>query len=1215
MPQTCNPPHARAWRTAAMALAAVAVALACTAALPQRAFAYSTNPTGAIGKVTGKKHGNTYYGTSVADVMHAVDDMISTTRNPAHEDEVTIDLLADWNTKSYGRIKVPNGYTFRINLHGHMINRDRARKLKSDDEWYADGSGEVIYVDRGTLYLDGGTGEEAQIAHGGTVDETDGPETSFPIDFWQYDETGKDVIKGGLITGGACDDWHGSGGISLAGSYARAYIKNVTIAGNVTDQVDNSRYGHGAGIAVHGSHDTLSLDNVTVKMNHAEGYGGGIYVRETDCSLSISNSDISNNYADSSGGAIYLDSKASLSISKTTISKNYSDKHGGGIYVNASGSKLSLSEVDVTTNQSKKNGGGIYTDGSDTIIELNESHIMSNQTASIPSSGAGMYINGNKSKVTLTASSMYYNHLFSSDDFLSWWTPSRGAAIYINGNDVELTLKEKSSIWKNTITGTGGQGAAIYHNGKNGTVTLTDSRISGNSTNDSYNEGKGMGGAIYSNWSGTTFKLVNSTIRENAAEQGGAFYFNNTSTLILDASTVKDNTAGDAKGKGLGGAIYNDDSGTKISLINGSKIDSNHANNSSGNVANGGGIYSSNHTMTISSDDGTGVISYNSANDNGGGIYTEGELYLDNVSLVNNNVNTGNGGGIYYDTSSYKNFEVARTVKITDNKSGKKVSNLYLSAKQEICSAEGDRALTADSRIGVTKSGGTGRIVGNQVVLRKLGDAFRTVFSSDDETYQVSSADNNYVYLTKPENSTTGNDADAQASAVIDTEDADAVGIDLEDETRAVEDGEAVEDETAGDAADGAADEATSEDEAGLSNEVTQPAALAAALSSNDDEAEDGIDPQANECTITFDTNGGETEYYSMTVPAGTVIAASDLPKAVRENYRFRGWNNGDTQVTEDLTVNENMTLTARWVGKTVFVWMHNVEDKYSFDESDTQGKDIYTLLHYGDKLTADDLWIKVDQQYPVRTGYTFAGWYTDEACTTPLTFGWTLTEDADVYAKWEANPCTVTFESNGGSAVDAQSVNYDEAATEPEAPTKKGYVFGGWYTDEALTEPYTFDEDVQGDKTLYAKWNEAVTVTFDAAGGETTDPASVTIARGTAIGNLPSTRRGRATGDSTASDKDAYTFLGWFTADGKQVNAETVFDADTTIYAHWSTNDSGNVPDDDDDTPGKKDDQSKTNNDALPKTGDNALIAIAAVAVVGVALAGIGIVSKRHIR
>lgn len=44
-----------------------------------------------------------------------------------------------------------------------------------------------------------------------------------------------------------------------------------------------------------------------------------------------------------------------------------------------------------------------------------------------------------------------------------------------------------------------------------------------------------------------------------------------------------------------------------------------------------------------------------------------------------------------------------------------------------------------------------------------------------------------------------------------------------------------------------------------------------------------------------------------------------------------------------------------------------------------------------------------------------------------------------------------MTLESNGGSAVDTQSVNYDETAMGPEAPFKKGYVFGGRYTDEAL--------------------------------------------------------------------------------------------------------------------------------------------------------------------
>lgn len=130
----------RTLRMFATVIALAAVALVCTAVLPQSAYAYSRNSDGAIGKVTGKKYGNTYYGKSVEDVMHAVDDMVSTTNNPCHEDEVTIDLLADWNTKSYGRIVVPNGYTFRINLHGHMINRDKAMSY-GDNTWYAEGSG------------------------------------------------------------------------------------------------------------------------------------------------------------------------------------------------------------------------------------------------------------------------------------------------------------------------------------------------------------------------------------------------------------------------------------------------------------------------------------------------------------------------------------------------------------------------------------------------------------------------------------------------------------------------------------------------------------------------------------------------------------------------------------------------------------------------------------------------------------------------------------------------------------------------------------------------------------------------------------------------------------------------------------------------------------------------------------------------------------------
>ena len=67
----------------------------------------------------------------------------------------------------------------------------------------------------------------------------------------------------------------------------------------------------------------------------------------------------------------------------------------------------------------------------------------------------------------------------------------------------------------------------------------------------------------------------------------------------------------------------------------------------------------------------------------------------------------------------------------------------------------------------------------------------------------------------------------------------------------------------------------------------------------------------------------------------------------------------------------------------------------------------------------------------------------------------------------------TVTFNSNEGSEVAAQSVDYNGTATKPEDPTKEGFIFGGWDSDEDLTEAYNFSTKVTADITLYAKWNE----------------------------------------------------------------------------------------------------------------------------------------------
>lgn len=93
----------------------------------------------------------------------------------------------------------------------------------------------------------------------------------------------------------------------------------------------------------------------------------------------------------------------------------------------------------------------------------------------------------------------------------------------------------------------------------------------------------------------------------------------------------------------------------------------------------------------------------------------------------------------------------------------------------------------------------------------------------------------------------------------------------------------------------------------------------------------------------------------------------------------------------------------------------------------------------------------------------------------------------------------TVTFNSNGGSAVDAKSVVSGSRVSKPTDPTKSGFVFGGWYSDEELTQAYDFTSSVTDGLTLYAKWSDAPAHSHDmavatSAGGVTpTDPVAFT--------------------------------------------------------------------------------------------------------------------------
>ena len=111
----------------------------------------------------------------------------------------------------------------------------------------------------------------------------------------------------------------------------------------------------------------------------------------------------------------------------------------------------------------------------------------------------------------------------------------------------------------------------------------------------------------------------------------------------------------------------------------------------------------------------------------------------------------------------------------------------------------------------------------------------------------------------------------------------------------------------------------------------------------------------------------------------------------------------------------------------------------------------------------------------PVRAGYDFQFWGLTAEAITPYEFTTPITSDITLYAIWLDNGATVytvTFVSNGGSAVASQEVEEGNLPLEPTDPLRSGYTFAGWFTDISLLTEFTFTGTGLGSNlTLYAKW------------------------------------------------------------------------------------------------------------------------------------------------
>jgi uncharacterized repeat protein (TIGR02543 family) len=233
--------------------------------------------------------------------------------------------------------------------------------------------------------------------------------------------------------------------------------------------------------------------------------------------------------------------------------------------------------------------------------------------------------------------------------------------------------------------------------------------------------------------------------------------------------------------------------------------------------------------------------------------------------------------------------------------------------------------------------------------------------------------------------------------------------------------------------------------------------------------------------TVTFDSAGGST------IPAQTVTdgaAAIDPGTPTRDGYTFTGWLLDGKSFDFATPITGDITLTAGW------------------EESGEPAPTIHTVTF--DDGTGNTVTVNVQEgetvqepSAPSRDGYEFTGWLLDG---TPYDFTTPVTGDITLTAGWEkteepVTTFTVSFRTNGGTAVEQQTITEGGTVEKPMDPTRDGYTFTGWLLDG---QPYDFTTPITGNIVLDAAWEQntpidelaGVTATVDGKPVEGFDPA-----------------------------------------------------------------------------------------------------------------------------
>jgi uncharacterized protein (TIGR02145 family)/uncharacterized repeat protein (TIGR02543 family) len=279
-------------------------------------------------------------------------------------------------------------------------------------------------------------------------------------------------------------------------------------------------------------------------------------------------------------------------------------------------------------------------------------------------------------------------------------------------------------------------------------------------------------------------------------------------------------------------------------------------------------------------------------------------------------------------------------------------------------------------------------------------------------------------------------------------------------------------------------------------------------------------------------------------------VIANNTGALERSGYTFAGWNTSANGSGAAYAGGAKMVIGASDV--TLYAqWTQNPTWNVTYaGNGHTGGAAPIDINEYEQGATVT---VEGNSGALERTGYTFGGWNTaadggGAALLAEDTF--TMGEtDIVLYAQWEIDTYTVTFNSNGGSAVSSQKVAYNDRAIEPEAPVKANHQFGGWHTSTALTAEFDFTTPITASRALHAKWIPVFSVIYHANGG---------------LGSVPEDARAYTNGQTvtilsgSGLSRNGYLFAGWNTqADtlGAQYAPGETFAVgamDVDLYAKW---------------------------------------------------------------